>query len=63
MSQFLFKWIVLVSIELIHNLKHVQIVFSLSISQNSGKHFWDQKLTLWVSFWAQKLTLWTRDTL
>ena len=27
MSQFLFKWIFLVSIELIHNLEHVQIVF------------------------------------
>ena len=27
MSQILFKWIFLVSIELIHNLEHVQIVF------------------------------------
>ena len=27
MSQFLFEWIFLVSIEFIHNLEHVQIVF------------------------------------
>ena len=50
MSQFLFKWIFLLSIELIHNLEHVQIV------KMGQLFFCPQKLTLWVSFWAQKLT-------
>ena len=56
LSQILFKWSFLVSIELIYNTEHVQIVFSFSIAQNSGKKYWDQKLAKCVSFWAQKLT-------
>ena len=54
----MFKWIFLVSIEVIHNLDHVQILFSFSICQNSGKNYWDQKLTECVSFWAQKSLKW-----
>jgi hypothetical protein len=42
--------------ELVHNPKLVQIVFSFSIDQNSGKNYLDQKLTKCVSIWPLKLT-------
>ena len=43
MSQFLFKWIFLVSIDLIHYPEHVQIVLSFSIAQNSGNKLLGQE--------------------
>ena len=48
MSQILYKWIFLVSIELIHYTKHVQLIFLFFY----WPEFW--KLTKCVSFWAQK---------
>jgi hypothetical protein len=44
MSQILFKWIFLGSIERIHIPEHVQIVFSFSIGLISCKNNWDQFL-------------------
>ena len=66
MNQFLFKWIFLVSIELINNVDHVQIIIFLFIvariieklfgseSDKKSLSSWPQKLTHNVSFWAQK---------
>ena len=45
-----------VPIELQNNPKHVQLVLSFSIGQNSLNNCQDEKLSKCVSYWPQKLT-------
>jgi hypothetical protein len=53
---FLFKWIFLVSIELLHDPKLVQIVSFFFYWPEFLKKYLEQKLMKCVSFWHQKLT-------
>ena len=60
MSQFLLKWIFLVSIELIHNLEHIQKKFNMlwimyEFNKNKKNPF-EQTLAHFKVFWIQKLT-------